>query len=313
MSFLEKMCKLAEHITNSKQYVNIEEDSKQYLVQPFIQALGYNPFDPTEVQREYNPEMAHAGQTKADYMILKDGRSIVAIECKNLGHVLGTKEIGQLADYFTYSDAQIGILTDGVKYMFFADTKKTNVMDERPFFVFDLNGFEDDAVGIMEWLTKSSFAPDLMVDAAQEYQEEIDKRMPLIPSPAVEIEKEVRESMQAKRSECAEPPKDQLHRIIKEILQTTQIRQDLIRMGEKDMLSVHLHDNLLKGTRTTRFMRLIPRASGYSLQLTDIGPCASGGWERVNMKLIRYAMVKTINDLHHHKDKLREMATRFYA
>ena len=169
MSFLEKMHRLAEHVANARKHVRNEDDTKQYLVLPFLEALGYNPFDPTETWREHNPESLHARQTRADYMIKKEGKPIVAVECKTLGHTLGQDEIAQLAGYYTFDDATIGILTDGIKYRFFANKAKANVMDEHPFYDFDIGTFEDAEVEILEWLTKSSFDPELMVVATKEY------------------------------------------------------------------------------------------------------------------------------------------------
>ncbi len=280
---------------------------KQYLVLPFLKALGYNPFDPTEVRREYNPEMTHAGQTRADYMILKEGKPIVSVECKKLDHALGADEVSQLADYFTYSDAVIGILTNGVKYRFFADSAKANVMDERPFFDFDVAEFEDGEADVIRWLTKSSFEQKQMVVAAKECRNVLDTNDSLSSKVAKEG---LVELPQLQTHGVPESMRDKLDRAIKDILRYT-VNVNLVRTEDRvTMLSVHLDNNGVQG-RTTRLFRLVKMRSGeYNFQFADTQRSPSGEWRKAG--LTAPIRIHDLAELHNYVDTLREMAARFY-
>ena len=301
------MHRLAEHVANARKHVRNEDDTKQYLVLPFLEALGYNPFDPTETWREHNPESLHARQTRADYMILREGKPIVAVECKTLGHSLGQDEIAQLAGYYTFDDAPIGILTDGVKYKFFADKVKANVMDEQPFYDFDIGAFEDSEVEILEWLTKSSFAPDFMVDAATEYQASVEAKDNKSSKAAME---EIIEPIQPQVGEGAESPRDRLDRISKDILRDT-VNISLIRIKEgKTELSVNLDNNSLVGS-TKRLIKLGKRSGWYNFQCTELSRSPLGKWEKVG--LTDPIRIHDLDELYYHADAIRERAVLFYA
>lgn len=306
MSFLERMRRLTEHVAKASKHVRNEDDTKQYLVLPFFEALGYNPFDPTETWREHNPESLHARQTRADYMIKKEGKPIVAVECKTLGHSLGNDEIAQLAGYYTFDDATIGVLTDGVKYRFFADKVKANVMDDRPFYDFDIGDFQDSEVEILEWMTKPSFAPDFIVDAAKEYHVSVESET----SQSLEaVEQEITEPIQPKRSEAAESAPDQLDRIAKDILQDT-VNVSLVRTKDsKRELGVHLiHNSLLHGAK--RLIRLRKMSGWYNLELIELEPSPLGGWEKAG--LTTPIPIYDLAELHNHADAIRERAALFY-
>ena len=313
MSFLERMRRLSEHVAKAQQHVRSEDDTKQYLVLPFFEALGYCPFDPTQIWREHNPESLHAGQTRTDYMILKDGKRIVAVECKTLDHALGQNEITQLAGYYTFDDATIGVLTDGVKYRFFADKAKTNVMDEHPFYDFDIGSFEDAEVEVIEWLTKSSFSRDLMLVAAEEYRERLDTDDSPISEVATEEPREkLVEQPQIENNGGSESMRERLDKIIKDILRDT-VNIALVRTEDsRSMLSVHLDANTLGG-KTTRFFRLVKKSDWCSLEFTDTQRSASGGWERGSRKMSRFAKIKDMDDLYNYADTIQERAARFYS
>jgi hypothetical protein len=53
MDFIDRIRELAARIPKQIEHIQTEEATKSALVMPFIQALGYNVFDPTEVIPEY--------------------------------------------------------------------------------------------------------------------------------------------------------------------------------------------------------------------------------------------------------------------
>lgn len=81
---------------------------------PFIQALGYDIFNPVEVKPEFSADLPVIKQgERVDYAILEDGHPKIFIEAKPYTSDLRTAEMGQLSRYFQATKARIGILTNG--------------------------------------------------------------------------------------------------------------------------------------------------------------------------------------------------------
>ena len=53
MDFIDRIKQLVAQIPNQEEHIRTEEATKTALVMPFINALGYNVFDLTEVVPEY--------------------------------------------------------------------------------------------------------------------------------------------------------------------------------------------------------------------------------------------------------------------
>lgn len=52
MDFIDQLRILASRIAVTKDMIQTEEATKNAMIMPFIQSLGYNVFDPTEVTPE---------------------------------------------------------------------------------------------------------------------------------------------------------------------------------------------------------------------------------------------------------------------
>lgn len=57
MDFIDEIRALATRIPNQIEHLQTEEATKNALVMPFINALGYNVFDPTEVVPEFTADI----------------------------------------------------------------------------------------------------------------------------------------------------------------------------------------------------------------------------------------------------------------
>lgn len=68
--------------------------------------------------------------------------------------------------YFNATSAKFGVLTNGIVYQFYTDIDKDNIMDETPFFEFDVTHFNDFSVNELKRFTKEVFNPYEMADAA---------------------------------------------------------------------------------------------------------------------------------------------------
>lgn len=74
---------LGQRVPKLKESMYTEEATKNALIMPFLAALGYNVFDPTEVLPEFTCDIGTKKGEKIDYAILSDGKPIILIECKH--------------------------------------------------------------------------------------------------------------------------------------------------------------------------------------------------------------------------------------
>lgn len=84
MEFIEKINQLKDRATNLKDSLQTEEATKNALIMPFINALGYDVFNPLEVIPEFVADSRLKKDEKVDYTIIKDNKPIILIECKKV-------------------------------------------------------------------------------------------------------------------------------------------------------------------------------------------------------------------------------------
>jgi hypothetical protein len=170
MDFIDRIRELSNQIPKITEQglIKTEEGTKNALVMPFINALGYNVFDPTEVTPELIADVGTKKGEKVDYAILRDGKPIILFECKSFGTALGDTHMSQLYRYFSVTEARFGILTDGVTYQFYTDLEAANKMDDKPFLVFDMRDIKESLVDELKKFTKSTFNVDEIMSTASE-------------------------------------------------------------------------------------------------------------------------------------------------
>ncbi len=166
MDLIDKLNELATRIKRQREHVMTEEATKTAFILPFIQALGYDVFNPSEVIPELTADHGVKKGEKVDYAIKQDNKITILFECKPIGADLEAKYAGQLFRYFAVTDARFGVLTDGIRYVFFSDLEKQNKMDERPFFEINLLHFSEDEVEQLKHFSKGSFDLETIVGAA---------------------------------------------------------------------------------------------------------------------------------------------------
>ncbi|MCI0645256.1 MAG: type I restriction enzyme HsdR N-terminal domain-containing protein [Chloroflexi bacterium] len=168
MDFIDKIRELAARVPKQLAHIQTEEATKNALVMPFIAALGYNVFDPTEVTPELNADVGIKKGEKVDYAILKDGQPIMLFECKHHTYDLDVAHASQLYRYFSVTQARFGILTNGIMYRFFTDLEAPNKLDSTPFFEFNLLDFKDRQVEELKQFTKPAFDVNKIMTTASE-------------------------------------------------------------------------------------------------------------------------------------------------
>ena len=146
-----------------------EEATKHALVLPFIQALGYDVFNPMEVVPEYTADFGLKQGEKVDYAIIREeegGAPALLIECKKASDALNVSKASQLGRYFSQTLAHIGILTNGTIYKFYSDIDAENVMDATPFLVIDITNLDPRDISALDHFAKQSFDIDEARNAA---------------------------------------------------------------------------------------------------------------------------------------------------
>lgn len=168
MDFIDQLRVLSSRISSTKNIIQTEEATKNAMVMPFIQILGYNPFDPLEVTPELVADVGTKKGEKVDYAILKDGKPIIIFECKKAGADLNIVHASQLFRYFHVTEARFGILTNGLVYRFFTDIEQPNKMDEKPFFEFNILEFKDRDIEELKKFAKAAYDLDQILATAND-------------------------------------------------------------------------------------------------------------------------------------------------
>jgi len=161
-----KLEQLHQRVDSLKDQINTEEATKNAFVMPFIQILGFDIFNPTEVIPEFICDIGTKKGEKIDYVIKKDGEPILIIECKHWKEKADAHN-SQLHRYYHVSKSRFGVLTNGHTYNFYADLEKPNIMDEKPFFTLDLANISDSSLKILENFTKQSYNLENILDSAE--------------------------------------------------------------------------------------------------------------------------------------------------
>jgi hypothetical protein len=180
MDFIDQIKTISQQIQKIKEQIVTEEATKSAFVMPFINALGYNVFNPMEVCPEFTADVPGLKGEKVDYAIIKDNNPIILIECKWCGGSLeNPKHSSQLHRYFHATEAKFGVLTNGILYRFYTDIEKSNVMDEKPFFEFNMLDFNESTINELKRFSKLTFNSNEMGDVARNllYTREIKRIM----------------------------------------------------------------------------------------------------------------------------------------
>lgn len=167
MDLKEKLQSLSERAEKLVEQIKTEEGTKQSLILPFFQMLGYDVFNPLEFCPEFDADYGVKKGEKIDYAILIDGTPIILIEAKSCNDKLD-KHGSQLFRYYTTTSAKFGVLTNGIKYRFFTDLEQSNKMDEKPFFEIDLFDLKDYAVEYLKRFERDKLDVDSIVNSASE-------------------------------------------------------------------------------------------------------------------------------------------------
>lgn len=166
MDLATRLVELQKRTIEHREVLLTEEAAKTALVMPFIQALGYDVFNPSEVVPEFTADVGTKKGEKVDYAICSGGAVRILIECKPSTSALNVNHASQLFRYFSVTDARLAVLTNGVVYQFYSDVEKPNKMDDKPFFSFSMDSIKPTDVRTLEKFTKATFDIEKIVQEA---------------------------------------------------------------------------------------------------------------------------------------------------
>jgi len=168
IEFQEKVQNFSKQLKDKKEGINTEETTKIALIYPFVRLMGYDTTNPLEVRAEYTADIGAKQGEKVDLAILKDGQVNIIIECKPIHTKLEQEQLSQLYRYYSLTEAKIGILTNGIIWRFYADSKKPGIMDETPFLEVNIEHPKKSTIDKLENFTKENFNPQAIEDSINE-------------------------------------------------------------------------------------------------------------------------------------------------
>lgn len=167
MDFKDQIKQISDRVIKLKDQIQTEEATKNAFIMPFLQSLGYDVFNPTEVVPEFISDIGLKKGEKIDYAIFRDGKPTILIECKHWAQNLSIHD-GQLLRYFHVSKARFGLLTNGIIYRFYSDLVAPNKMDEKPFLEFNITEIKDNQIEELKKFHKSYYDVDSIINTASE-------------------------------------------------------------------------------------------------------------------------------------------------
>ncbi|KGM96107.1 type I restriction enzyme HsdR N-terminal domain-containing protein [Clostridium phage CWou-2020a] len=168
MSFKDDLQRLSIQVNERKDYITNEEMTKQSLIIPFLQTMGFDIFNPLEIRPEYTADFGNKKGEKVDYALFKNSEPIIFIEAKSINENLDNHN-AQLSRYFNaVTEVKLAILTNGIEYKFFTDLDANNIMDEKPFLKIDVTNLKDSDIETLSKFKKENFNSQDLITYAEE-------------------------------------------------------------------------------------------------------------------------------------------------
>lgn len=168
-AFRDRLTGHAEHVKKVGKVCTTEETTKQALILPLLDILGFSAFDPNKVRAEYQADFkgAKSGE-RVDYALFCKGIPVMFIEAKPFAESL-TNHCPQLSRYFNATpDVAICAITNGQEWRFFTDLANKNIMDADPFLTIDVSNITDADAAQLYQFRHDQFQPDALRNLAEE-------------------------------------------------------------------------------------------------------------------------------------------------
>lgn len=167
--FSDRVRSHADHVQHVGAHCATEETTKQALILPLLDILGFSPFDPTRVKAEYGADFPGAkANERVDYALFCHDVPVMFIEAKAWGEKL-SNHAPQLARYFNATpEVAVAAITNGREWRFFTDLDNKNVMDGTPFLVVDFGNLDESQITRLARFHHDEFQPEALRTLAEE-------------------------------------------------------------------------------------------------------------------------------------------------
>ncbi|HGH3375057.1 TPA: type I restriction endonuclease [Kluyvera cryocrescens] len=159
----------SEHVKNVGLHCTTEETTKQALILPFLDILGFSPYDPQKVKAEYGADFPGVkANERVDYALFCQGIPVMFIEAKAYKEKIDN-HCPQLSRYFNSTpEVTISAITNGVEWRFFTDLKEKNIMDPTPFLKIRMDEITDSDAEQLFRFRHDKFKPEALRTLAEE-------------------------------------------------------------------------------------------------------------------------------------------------
>lgn len=168
-AFRERLLAHTEHVKKVGSVCTTEETTKQALILPLLDILGFSAFDPNKVRAEHQADFpgVKAGE-RVDYALFCHGTPVMFIEAKPFSEKL-SNHCPQLSRYFNaVPEVAICAITNGQEWRFFTDLTNKNVMDAEPFLTIDVTEMLDSDMAQLYQFRHDQFQPEALRSLAEE-------------------------------------------------------------------------------------------------------------------------------------------------
>ena len=168
-AFQERLHAHSEHIQRMSTLCTTEETTKQALILPLLDILGFSAYDPRKVKAEYQADFkgVKSGE-RVDYALFCDGKPVMFIEAKAYIEDLDN-HCPQLARYFNATpEVSVCAITNGKEWRFFTDLNNKNIMDDDPFLTIDITTLNELDIAQLYQFRHDQFQPEALRSLAEE-------------------------------------------------------------------------------------------------------------------------------------------------
>lgn len=162
MDFNALIRALGQHVQQLRTQVSSPEAARNAFIMPFIKELGYDIFNPMEVVPGLVTDAGSKKGRTSGYTIIKDGVTLMLIECKPPATPLPATSAPQLLRRFPTA-APFFIRTNGSTYQFYSDLFASAGRKETPFLSFDITDIPDVQIKELKKFHKAYFDLDHIV------------------------------------------------------------------------------------------------------------------------------------------------------
>lgn len=157
----QKVHKVIDRIQKYQDRSLGEQNTKASLIEPILEALGWDVRDPDEVHREFKPTTR---DSPVDYALALMREPKLFVEAKGLGEDLSDRRwIAQVLGYATVAGVEWCVLTDGNEWRFYNATAAVDA-DQKLFFQIKLSdGKEDEAVRTLNLISRDNLSENIHI------------------------------------------------------------------------------------------------------------------------------------------------------